>query len=606
MMLKRAQSSPRSLIALCVFACAFLLRAFFAFQWQYMPYGDVPLLDARAYDDWARALLDGQPNNHAFYQSPVYPYLLALLYRLTGHSFLAASLLNALLDSATAAILSLVSFSLFGRMAAIVTGILAATYAPMIFYTAPLMKESLTLFLFAVFLFAALQILQNNRLRDYALCGLAFGLAALARSNALLLVPLVPLFAALRYRRAALSGIGLFALCAVAAILPATLHNYAATHDFVPITYAGGFNLYIGHSPYANGVNAYPSGISTDPNHESMQTTWIAEHEIGRPLKPSEVSSFWRAKALNFALDNPKQEMRLLGLKFSAFWSGAESYDNYDVGFIKKNFPSLLNLPLASFWLISTLAAFAACGGASRLMPENRQTIFLLLACLFLYMTSVLAFYVTDRYRLPIVIFLMPLAGAAIPCALNLWKQKNGAQFFAAATAALVFFALALHSVPTDVTDYTAADWGTLTTIYADKNDAPHALETFQKGLALSPDAIGAQAYIRAAEMHEKSGDQAAAAQLIETAAARYPDDGVTLYNLGRLQAMTGKMDEAIVTLQRATTLAPTYALTYFALATIYRKQGDNAQAQEALRQGLAVNPDNAQLQALMKDWNAR
>ncbi|MGB9153050.1 MAG: tetratricopeptide repeat protein [Alphaproteobacteria bacterium] len=593
-------------LALGVFAFALLLRIIFAVQWQHMPYGIDPLLDARAYDDWALSIIDGQASNdHAFYQSPVYPYLLAILYSVTGHSIFAASLLNAVLDSATASLLALIGFTLFGRLAGVITGLLAAAYAPMIFYTAPLMKESLTLFLLTLFLALALRILQQNRLRDYGVCGLVLGLAVLARGNALFLMPVVPLLAWLRYRRAALRGAGLFVLACLVAVLPATWHNYVVAHDFVPITYADGFNLYVGHSPYANGVNAYPPGISTDPEHERAETSWIAEHETGRQLKPSEISSFWRMKAIDFARANPQREAELLGLKFLAFWNDAERADNYDAGFIKQNFSSLLNMPLTSFGLIAALAVFAAFGTRGFVRREDKQLYALLPACVFLYMASVLIFYVTDRYRLPAVVFLMPLAGAAVPCAMQLWEQRRKRQLLVAACAGFFFLALALYPMG-GAADLSAQNWGTLTAMYADAGQPEPALDAFQKGLAISPQGIGAQAYIRAAEMHEKSGNPDEAAKLVQRAAELYPTDGVTLYNLGRLQAMQGHLDTALATLHRAIELAPTYGLSYYALAMIYEKQGDTARAHEALQQGLAANPGDPQFKALMEKGRLR
>ena len=598
-----APNSPR-FIAFSLFGLAFLLRFVFALQWHATPYGAFPLIDALSYDRWALALANGDTlNAQAFYQSPVYPYLLSVLYRVTGHSLFCASLLNALLDSATAALLALVSFSLFGRAAAIITGLLAALCAPMIFYTAPVMKESLTLFLLALFLHTSLRLLQANRLRDYFFCGLCFGLAVLTRGNALFLFPLVPLFAWHRYRRAACKGIGLFILAICLAILPATLHNYAATQDFVPITYADGFNLYIGHSPTADGGNAYPPGISTEPEQERAQTTWIAEQETGRRLTPSQTSAYWRGKALAFALHNPAREIHLLILKFLAFWNNDAGPDNYDPAFIKQNFSSILTLPLVNFALISLLAAFSIVG--ARVTQENRPGVRFLFACVFLYMLSVLVFYVTDRYRLPILVFLLPLSGAAIPCAMNLWRQGHKKQCAAAFCAALFFLALALRTPP-DRNDLAAFDWGTLTILNADNDQPAAALDAFHKGLALSPEKIGPQAYIRAAEMYEKQGEAADAARLIQQVALLYPTDGIALYNLARLQAMRGHLDEASATLRQAITLAPTYGLSYYALATIYEKQGDSAKARETVRQGLAADPDNPQLRALQAPSGAR
>jgi hypothetical protein len=72
---------------------------------------------------------------------------------------LAASFFNALLGALSCAVLSLITLGCFGFEAALLTGALAALDRQLIFYTAPLMKESLGFFLTAVFLASVLRAL---------------------------------------------------------------------------------------------------------------------------------------------------------------------------------------------------------------------------------------------------------------------------------------------------------------------------------------------------------------------------------------------------------------------------------------------------------------
>ena len=582
--------NEKAVIAACVFALAFLIRAYFAYQWQHTPYGDVPLLDARAYDDWAMSILGGHfLRDRAFYQSPLYPYLLAAFYKIVGHNYFAASLLNAALDSATAALLALISFNLFGRAAAIITGILATLYAPMIFYTAPVMKEPLALLLLTLFLFMALRVLRTNQKRDYMLAGIVFGLAVLARGNVLLLAPLLPIFAWHYFWRGAVRGITLFVLMFGLALTPATIHNYIVSRDFIPVTYADGFNLYIGHSHYANGTNAYPPEISTDPVQEELNTSWVASHDAGHDLSPSQVSGYWRTKALSFAWDNPAREAVLLCLKLFALWNSADSFDNYDVKFIKQNFPTILNLPLFGFGLVAALAIFT--------MLSGRKNPFLL-GCIGIYMLSVVLFYVTDRYRLPVVVFLLPLAGTAVPCAMSMWRRQDWKHLGISLGGALLFLLLAIHA-PINPVDLTAFDWGTLTAIYADKGQGDDARSAFEKGRAISETGVGVQAYIRASEMYEKKGMMDEAMALVARAVELFPNDGIALYNLARQDLLRGDMGAALITLQSARDRAPTYGLIYYAFVRIYRQLGDKVRAEKALQDGLAINPADPRLLAL-------
>ena len=407
-------------IGIGIFFLAFALRLCFAIQWHNLPYGGVPLGDAADHDDWAMKILQGHfLKSPAFYSSPLYPYFLALTYKLFGHSFFMVSIVNALIDSLTCVLLGIIAFDCFGAGAAIITGLLAVFCRSMIFYTAPVMKESLGLFLLAASTLMLLRALRNGKGRDFAFGGFCLGLCALVRGNALLLIPLVPGFIFLRRKLlpAPLKNAAIFVVAVLLAIMPATLHNFIASRDFVLINYDDGYNLFVGNSPWATGIfYDHPSFIIADSRSEEAAETLIARQATGnQKMSPSAVSGYWRGQALTFIAENPVHTLSLLCVKFLAFWNTDQQVDNYDAPFIERNFPTLLSGPTTSLWLIAPLAVFAAVG----LWPTRRKEIAFLMALAATYMVSVLSFYVVDRYRLPIIIFMLPLAGAAMPTALK-------------------------------------------------------------------------------------------------------------------------------------------------------------------------------------------
>ena len=103
-------------MVLGTFTLALLLRLIFVFQWSGTPYAEAPLLDAKCYDDWAQAIASGEIfRSTAFYQSPLFPYILALIYRVFGHNLLVVGLFNALLGAGTAALLTSLTLTYFGR-----------------------------------------------------------------------------------------------------------------------------------------------------------------------------------------------------------------------------------------------------------------------------------------------------------------------------------------------------------------------------------------------------------------------------------------------------------------------------------------------------------
>ncbi|MDP9128438.1 MAG: tetratricopeptide repeat protein [Pseudomonadota bacterium] len=577
----------KSFVFTVVFVAALVLRLIFVFQWDVTPYGAKPVLDAQVYDNWAQAIAQGHfLRAKAFYGSPLFPYILGLLYAAFGHDLLICGVLNSMLGACTAVVLSGITLECFGLTAALVTGLLASFYMPAIFYTAPVMKEPLALFLLAVYLQHALRLMKDNRLRDYIWCGVSIGLCALVRGNSLLMAPVILLLAFGKWRRASLRPLVTFIGVLVLCILPATLHNAIVSHDFVPINYAYGFNLYIGNSATANGTNAYPPEISSDPVQEEFATVWEARAALGRDVKPSEVSSYWSGRALDFILHNPVADLLLLRNKALAFWNATDAFDNYDIGFIRKNFDTLVTLPLPSFWLVLSLAVF----GAFAAWVECQETVALLVVFAFAYMASVLMFYVTDRYRLPVITFLLPLAGAALPYGWRLVRGPDRRRLGAAAVLTAASLLITFQPFPGAV-DLTGFDWGVLSTIYADSGRDEEALDALRRAYAISPTDAGAQAYVRAAMIEERLGREAEAEKFLKMATTYYPTNGVVEYNYGRFLAAQGNIKEALAAFIRARNLTPSYALTYYALAKVYERLGDRAHALESVWHGLAVDP---------------
>lgn len=574
------------------------MRFLFALDWHATPYGAHPLLDAASYHQWAQDIANGEwLRARAFYQSPLYPTLLGQFYALFGPNLFLASLLGAFLDSAAVALLTAFTLKHFGRMAALATLLLASFYRPMIFYSAAPMKEPLALFLLAALLPFAFRAWQENRAKDYAASGLLIGLGALTRGNFLIFAPALGLLAFWEKKNAAKN---ILILCGATflALAPATIHNALASRDFVPTTYADGFNLYIGHSPIANGTNAYPPEVSTDPQQEETTASFIAQSDAGRALKPSEISAYWRGRTWNEIARNPAREFSLLKNKFEAFWNGAEKFDNYDAPFIEENFNTLLSWPLVGFGIVSTLAAF---GSICAWREKNRAGRFLLFL-LGVYFLSVMPFYVTDRYRLPAILFLLPLAGAALPYGVKLWRERSCVRVAAPLLLAVLFAFLALRPDPSAM-DLTAFNWGTLTGVYAEAGRDAEALAALEKGIAADGDKgdIGPTAYLTGAEAAARLGHAEKATHLMDEALRLYPKNNGVHYAIGRNLAARGRIDEAEKEFEEALKLNPSHALTYYALALIAQKRGDAAKAQALVERGLEIEPGNGILRGFLE-----
>jgi hypothetical protein len=230
-----------------------------------------------------RALGEGVP----FYYQPLYIYWIALTHLLLGESLFAPLFMNTVLGVATGVGLYLLTRELFGRAAAIVALPLFEIYRLTVFAPTAglLLSENLLFPLVPVVLLVLVRLSATGRLLTAAGAGLAMGLAGLARTTPLALVPPAMVLLVLAWRRVCLGRfcvgsdrLGLrwgaiaarLALIVVACTLTiglATTRNYLVSGRPVPITSSAGANLWETHRPSSK-VDL--SRIDRDPLYERL------------------------------------------------------------------------------------------------------------------------------------------------------------------------------------------------------------------------------------------------------------------------------------------------------------------------------------------------
>jgi len=494
-----------------LFLLAFALRAVFLLQWLDLPYLSALSSDAWAYDRWALEILENGPLRHtAFYQSPFYPYFLAGFYKLFGHQPAGVLWLQALADSCTCLLVMRLGERCFGGRAGLWAGLLCALYRPFIFSAAVPGKETFAVLSAALFALLALRAGGTGRARDYFYCGLAGGWAALLRTNALLLLPALLLWAWQREpaRRLLRSAALPLLLGAALPLLPAALHNWAASRDLVLVNYNGGYTFYLGNNPSASGTGIYPPGFSSAPPLEESQPALIAERESGRELKPSEISAFWFRKGLAFIAETPGAWLKLTAAKFFFFWNRYEIPDNYDLQFISGQFATLLRWPLVSF-------ALAGCLGAAGLfLCRRKESSGLLLFLFAAYFASLLPFWLTDRYRLPALALLLPLAGGMLDYAGTALVSRDWRRALRPALLASPLLLVCLLPTPFNRSFAEASGWVQLALVYAETGDGAGAVRAFEMAEGSDPAALTPELLAAAASFLERRGDLEAASVL--------------------------------------------------------------------------------------------
>lgn len=208
-------------------------------------------LDAADYDRLAQGLLAGEGYTNCgeptAWRPPAYPLFLAAVYALFGPSYTVVRLLQAAMGAAVVALLTGWGGRVFGARAGVLSGLAAAFYPWLIFWSSELLTESLYGLLAMSAVLAWWRMSEDEPVPAWLgpVAGLAGGAACLTRPVFLpALAGLAALTLLYRHRRwrEVLAGL----LCAAAVIAPWTVRNRAVLGEAVLISTNGGYNFYLG------------------------------------------------------------------------------------------------------------------------------------------------------------------------------------------------------------------------------------------------------------------------------------------------------------------------------------------------------------------------
>ncbi len=430
-------------MVIALFGIALAVRILFLFHLRESPYFDNMIVDAASYDQWAQRIAAGDVwGSRVFYQSPLYPYFLGLVYSIVGHDYFAARLIQAVIGAGNVALLCVLSMRLFSPRAGLLAGLIAALYATLIFQDLMLLKSVIVIFfLLLSFLFLERAFTRDSR-KLLLVSGALYGIAICGRGNLLFAVPLFLIWLVVRTRTGASSQARvlvapaiIFMLGTALAVAPVTLRNKIIGDDWVLVESDAGINLYVGNHAGATGVHQPPKYVRTVPKHEESDARRYAEQEMGRTLKPSEVSQFWIGQAISYVRSDPVGEAKLVIRKFLLAWDPYEVPDNYNQYYFSR-YSWLFRGYLPSFFIV---APFAVIGMLAS-VGSWRRTGFLHLYVV-AYFVSMLVLYVTSRYRLPIMVGLIPFAGHGIVETLRAFRTRGWPSVF---KPAAIFVAVTL------------------------------------------------------------------------------------------------------------------------------------------------------------------
>jgi tetratricopeptide (TPR) repeat protein len=618
------------------------IRLLYLWQIREAPFFTLLMGDSKGYDEWARRIAAGDwIGRDVFYQAPLYPYFMGLIYAVAGHNVLAVRICKAVLGSMSCALIAHTAWRLFSKRAGIIAGLLLAVYPPAIFFDGLLQKTALDAFLtsLAIWIISGLIVSPSSSWRSWVGLGATMGALSLTRENALILIAVIVVWCVLwsgRPEGRPLSGqlgrgrlssrpatfAAAFIIGVALLLVPVAIRNYAVGGGFYLTTSQFGPNLYLGNNARTDGTAGSLIEGRGSSEYERQDAIDLAERATGRRLTPGEVSSYWTNQTLTFIRSQPGSWLKLMARKVVLLWNSTEAFDTESQESYAEWSPLLgVGAIIGNFGLLVPLAAFGVC-----VTWSDRRRLWIFYALGLTYAASVVLFFIYARYRFPLVPFLVLFTSAGIAHATEFLRSRSRVELagLAALVAGLVVFT---HVPVLDAADNRAVTEHNLGSALQSEGRLAEAIDRYKKAIAIKPDYVPAYsnlgaallsrgdvagaiaAYQHALEidpnfadahfnlgnalLHE--GDVARAIGHFRSALKSSPDSVDARTNLGVALADNGQIDEAIAELETAVRAAPASAVTARALGEALAQGGRASEAASYLRRAVVLAPDDGE-----------
>lgn len=548
-----------------LFLFSLALRLFYLHEMKEDPFFQRLIMDSEFYDGWAQEIARGNwvGGSTAFYQDPLYAYFLAALYKIFGHHLFLVRVIQAILDSLSGLLLFFIGKISFGAPVGLVAMALYGLYPVAVVYTGLLDKTTFSVFLVTIALFSLTRAWKSPSRRSFLLGGFLFGLSALTRGNLLLLAPLMA-GAILFIFRDAMRRAGGFCLLFLAGLaLPVffvSARNAVVSRDFVLITANAGLNFYIGNNPFTTGAYTEPPFLRGNPQDEIEDSRRFAQRLSQKKMeKPSEISGFWFFQGLQFARHKTRMWLALMFHKFLLFWKDWETVETYSYSYFKERIfekGSALSIPFAIF-SFGGLFSLALTGAVLKIkLWREHILLYLFIAG---YALSVMMFFVTSRYRLPIVPAMLLFASSALVWIKERVVLRQYLSVFLISVFVLASYAFSKTNTRTMEIRILPADRSTphaiLGALYLDEGNVERAIGEFERSLRINPWASAVNAQL--GMCYSKKGELGRAIYFYERAIRLDPFLHEAHFNSGVLYGRLGKMKQALSAYEKALKIYP-------------------------------------------------
>jgi 4-amino-4-deoxy-L-arabinose transferase-like glycosyltransferase len=408
-----------------IVAAGVVLRALYLFtiarnvtgigDWHFYHWQANLIADGRGFLD-PFALLNGDEVPSAAHP-PLYPLALAVVSKLGGNGELSHRSLGLLLGAATIVVIALLARRVAGERAGLVAAGLAAAYPVLVAADGALMSESLYGLLVAGGLLAGWDLLERPRPWVAAAAGALVALAALTRSEALLLLPLLVLPVAWRGGPAGRWARMAAAVAAFGLVLsPWMIRNATTFERFVPIS--------------TNDATVI-AGANCDLTYHGIDLGgWNIECISPRSTKEESVqASIWRREGLHYARTHVSRWPVVAAVRFLRVWDLYQP--RRQVMFAEGRQRTVDRIGIVAFGLLVPFAV-----GGLLLLRRRRVPLIVLTVPFFVVSVTAMTGYGVPRLRHMAEIPLVVLAAVAIDALVARRQGRSAASSTPASTSA--------------------------------------------------------------------------------------------------------------------------------------------------------------------------
>jgi len=432
---------------------------------------------------------------------------------------------------------------------------------------------------------------KGNQFRIFLLFGIISAVGVVIRPTVLLFyVAALGWVIGLYLRRFSWKRLSLLSGGAVAGMalifVPVVIRNHSLTRHWILFPLSGGLNFYIGNNPEAERT------VAIRPGDQWYQLTVSPRRE--GVFYASEGPRYFYKKSFEYIRNRPVAFLNGLARKTELLFSAREIPRNIDIYLFRKYSVVLgmLVWRMGGFGFpMGIIIPFALFGAVINFRRFRR------LACLYLYVAtysiSIVLFFVSSRYRLPLLPVLCLFAASGICCICDEFRRNNYLRIIGslAALAVMFIYCNRFMKIPEDAVNFESELYMALGTVHLERGERGQGEYYLKKSVDADPQNADAHNLLGVLKLQKGEVD-GAREEFAKTLEIQSRHVGA-FKNLGRLYQRMQKWDKSRDYYLRAAELDPGSDEIHSDLASLYENTGDLPEAAREYWKALELKPDS-------------